>query len=73
MRVVHSVLQEMQRHTEGCETEFFIQAKLTEAEEINVNVLGKVAADKLFATIVKRADAVGPSTTVKRGTLMVLN
>ena len=61
MRVVgavHPILKQVERHAEGLQAEFVCEAELFEAEEVFVNVFGKVAADELFAAVVECADAV---------------
>jgi hypothetical protein len=55
---VETVLEEMQRHTKTFETKFVGQTEFAEAEEVLVEVFGKVAADELFAPVVEGADAV---------------
>lgn len=59
----------MQRHAEGFETKFVCQAELLETEEILVEILGEITANKLFATVVESSDAVSTSVIAQSGTL----
>ena len=55
---VQAVLEEMQRHAETFQTKLVCQTELTEAEEVFVEVFGKVTTDELLTSIVEGADAV---------------
>ena len=47
----------MQRYTE-CKTEFSVQTKFLETEEIFTDVLGEVATNKLLTAVVERTSSV---------------
>lgn len=59
----------MQGDRERLEPEFRGEAEFAEAEEIFVQVLGKVAADELLAAVLEGAGAVGASLFAERGSL----
>ena len=67
--MVHTILEEMKRDTERRKAEFFIQAKLLEAEEVFVHFLGKVPADELLAAIVESTGTICASIGIEGGTL----
>ena len=48
----------MKGYAEGFQSVFFGQTQFAEAEEVFVEVFGKVAADELFAAVVEGANAV---------------
>ena len=55
---MEAVLEEVERYAETLEAEFVCQTELAKAEEVFVEVFGKVAADELFAAVVEGTDAV---------------
>jgi len=55
---VKTVLEEMQGHAETFQAKLVCQTELTEAEEVLVEVFGKVATNELLTSIVEGADAV---------------
>lgn len=66
---VHAVLKQVERDGEGFQTELFGQPEFAEAEEVFVQVFGKVATDELLATVVEGADAVCACVIAEGGTL----
>lgn len=62
---VKAVLEEMQGNAKAFEAEFVCETELTEAEEVFVKVLSKVAADELFASIVEGSNAIGSCMVAK--------
>lgn len=72
VRIVHPILQQVQRHTKRRETEFFVQAKLLESEEVLIHVFSKVAANKLLAAVNKGANAINASIRIESRALFKL-
>ena len=70
---VQAVLEEMQRHAETFQTKLVCQTELTEAEEVFVEVFGKVAADELLAAVVEGTDAVCARVVAKSRSLLTVS
>ena len=64
VRVVHPILEKVERHAQRLKTELFVKAKLLEAKEIFVDVSSKIASHKLIAAVVKGADAISASLRI---------
>jgi hypothetical protein len=62
---VQTVLEKMQGHAETFQAELVGQTEFTEAEEVFVEVFGKVTTDELLASIVEGTDAVCASMIAK--------
>ena len=55
--IVHPVLEKVKRNTEG-NPKLLVEAKFSEAKEVFANVFSKVAAHKLFASIIEGTHAI---------------
>ncbi|KAG7106858.1 hypothetical protein HYQ44_013836 [Verticillium longisporum] len=63
----------MQGNRKHIESEFLIQAKRLEAEEVLAKILGKVSADELLAAVVESAHAILAGLLAERRTQQVHN
>lgn len=70
--VVQAVLEQVERDAEGFEAEFVGEPEFAEAEEVFVEVFGKVAADELLAAVIEGADAVCACVVAEGGALLRL-
>ena len=66
---VEAVLEKVQRHTKTLEAKFVRQTEFAKAEEVLVEVFGKVTADELFAAVVEGTDAVCACVVAKSRSL----
>lgn len=69
---MHTILQQMQRHAETFETKLGRQTELFEAEEVFVNVFGKVTTNELIAAVLECARAICTHVFAQGGTLFKL-
>jgi hypothetical protein len=67
---VQAVLEKMQGHAETFQPELVGQTEFTEAEEVLVEVFGKVTTDELLASIIEGADAVCACVIAKGRSLL---
>ena len=67
---VQTVLEKMQGYAETFQAELVCQTEFTEAEEVFVQVFGKVSTDELLASIVEGADAVCACVIAKGRSLL---
>ena len=70
---VQAILQKVQRHAETLEAEFVCQTEFAEAEEVFIEVFGKVAADELLAAVVEGTDAVCACVVAKSRSLLTVS
>ena len=70
---VEAVLEKVQRHTETLEAEFVCQTEFAKAEEVFVEVFGKVTADELFAAVVEGTDTVCACVVAKGRSLLCVS
>lgn len=70
--IVHTILQQVQGHTETGEAEFLVETEFLEPEEIFANIFSKISADKLLAVVIECTRPIGTSIAIEGGSLFVL-